>query len=568
MKSKTILLSLWLLQHLVFAQVERETRAVWIATNHRLDWPPPSYNAEKQKKSLADIFDDLKKKNFNTAYFQVRSNGTVMFNSSFEPYSQYINGGSGNDPEYDPLKFAVELAHKRGIEIHAWINMFLVYSGSEQEVLKSKNHIYRKKPEWLIEDERDGQKSLWLDPGLPEVRNYIVDLILEMVENYDIDGVHLDYIRYPGKNFDDDFSYSVHGGGVTKDEFRRNNITATVEEIYKQVKSVKPLVKVGAAPIGVYKKLNGMRAWESYYDLYQDSYGWMKKGIVDYLTPQIYWGLDENPGFDLLAKDWKENSNGRGIVLGIGAYKENVKSEIDEMINLSRQLKVDGVSFFRYKHIKDVDFSLYRYKAFPAAMRWMQSIYPPAPDKLTLHSRDRENIYTLQWQHETTLEVNDSICYYAVYNLPDKEYETANEYLFDVVAAPRTSITLAIDKPKKVNYFFSVKSINKLWNESIESSGVVEVQIRDMKRLAELNESNPKPVLVKYPANKAAVVIESAEVQSVEIYSGKGKVFTLMKKENLSNGKNILLINRDLKNYDILKIVFGKTGDEAVLNLL
>lgn len=557
-----------LLTSVVFSQVERETRAVWIATNHRLDWPPPTYNAEKQKRALADIFDNLKDKNFNTVYFQVRSNGTVMFNSSFEPYSQYLTGAVGGEATYDPLKFAVEQAHKRGLEIHAWANACLVYNGTEQAVLKNKNHLSFKKPEWIIEDVRDGQKSLWLDPGLPEARNYIIDLILEMVENYDVDGVHLDYARYPGKNFEDDFSYQVHGGGLTRDEFRRNNITALVEEIYKQVKSVKPLVKVGAAPIGVYKKLSGMNAWESYYDLYQDSYGWMKKGIVDYLTPQIYWGLDENPGFDILAKEWKANSNGRGVVLGIGAYKENVKHELEEMIGLSRRIKADGVSFFRYQHIKDASLTSYQYKAFPAAMPWLQGIYPPPPFNLCALQNADKKYFTLQWEAEKSDNVNDSLSYFAIYNLPGKNSELLTEYLFDVVPAARTSITLAIDKPRKVNYFFCVKSVNKLWNESVKSSEAVKVQIPVMKNLARLNENLIKPVLIKESDKSALVIIESNEIQQVEIFGGKGKVFSQLKKENMFTGKNVFAIRNELKNYDVLKIVFCTSKKEVELKLL
>lgn len=568
MKTKIILLIVLLLSSEIFAQIERETRAVWLATNHRLDWPPPSYNSEKQKKTLAEIFDDLKNKNINTVYFQVRSNGTTMFNSSFEPLSQYITGEVGGEPNYDPLKFAIELAHKNGIEIHAWVNMCLIYNGTEQAVLKNKNHLSQRKPEWIIEDVRDGQKSLWVDPGLPEVKNYLTDLILEMVENYDIDGVHLDYIRYPGKNFEDDFSYKIHGNNKTRDEFRRNNITSIVEEIYKQIKSIKPFVKVGAAPIGVYKRLPGMNAWESYYDLYQDSYGWMKKGIVDYLTPQIYWGLDENPRFEIVAKDWKDNSSGRSVVFGIGAYKENVKTEIEDMIKLSRRLNADGVSFFRYQHIKDVNFATYKYKVFPASMPWMQSVYPPAPVNLTLHQQSEKNIFTLSWEIPKNNKPDDSISYFSIYSLPKSNSELLAEYLFDVVSAPRTNVTLAIGKPRKVNYFFNVRSVNKLWNESHESSEAIKVVIPKMKELAGYSETINKPLLVKESDKKIMLVIQSGEEQQVEIFGGKGKIYSLIKKEKALTGKNIFTLSGELKNYDFLKLVFLKTKTEAELKLL
>ncbi|KAF0150819.1 MAG: hypothetical protein FD143_2496 [Ignavibacteria bacterium] len=551
----------------LFAQAERETRAVWLATNHRLDWPPPTYNAEKQKKALTDIFDNLKSKNFNTVYFQARSSGTVMFNSSFEPFSQYLTGIVGKEPSFDPLKFAVEEAHKRGLEIHAWVNACLVNNGTESEVLKNKNHLSQSKPEWIVEDVRDRQKSLWIDPGLPEARNYLVDLILEMVENYDVDGVHLDYIRYPGRIFDDDFSFKIHGGGLSRDEFRRNNITAIVEDVYHQVKSVKPFVKIGAAPIGVYKNLAGMRALESFYDLYQDSFGWMKKGIVDYLTPQIYWGLNENTRFDLLAKDWKDNAGKSGVVLGIGAYKENVKDEIEEMILLARKINADGVSFFRYQHIKDVNFHAYKYKVFPKALKELNETKPTSPSNLTAILNADKKHFSLKWYEGKITSENDSASYYSVYNLQNANTRLSKEYLFDVVSAPSNNLMLAIDKPKKVNYFFAIKSINKLWNESAEPTNTAKVQVSAMKELAELNREISKPLLIKKADNIALIVLESSEREQIELYGIKGKDIIHISSDSLSIGKNVLRVSAELKRYDRLKIGFGKTQKEVELKM-
>lgn len=551
----------------LFAQAERETRAVWLATNHRLDWPPPTYNPEKQKNSLSVIFDDLKKKNFNTIYFQVRSNGTVMFNSSFEPYSQYITGVVGKEPSFDPLKYAITEAHKRGLEIHAWLNACLVNNGKDVSVLKNNNHISQTKPEWMVEDVRDGQKTMWIDPGLPEARNYLVDLILEMVENYNVDGVHLDYIRYPGKDFDDDFSYKIHGGGLSRDEFRRKNITAIVEDVYQQVKSVKPFIKIGAAPIGVYKRLSGMRSWESYYDLYQDSFDWMKKGIVDYLTPQIYWGFDENPRFDLLAKDWKENSAKSGVVLGIGAYRETVKLEIEEMIQFARNIKADGVSFFRYEHIKDVSFPTFKYKVFPASIKRINEIYPASPSNLSAKLNVDKKHFSLLWTEGKIENETDSVSYYSIYNLSNAKAQLSKEYLFDVVSAPRNQITLMIDKPKKVNYFFAIKAVNQIWNESIEQTNTVKVQIPRMKDLAELNIEIVKPVLIKDSEKSAIIILESYEKDQIQVLGGKENIYSILGSESVLNGKNYIKVSAELKNFDKIKIIFGGNKSEVELKL-
>lgn len=546
----------------VTAQIERETRAVWLTTNHRLDWPPPTFNPEKQKQSLIEIFDNIKSKNLNTVYFQVRMNGTVLFKSSFEPLSAYITGEVDGHASYDPLQFAIEQAHKRGLEIHAWVNVNLIYAGTEQNVLKNKNHLSQKKLNWIVEDIRDGQKSLWIDPGFPEARDYISDLITEMVENYDVDGVHLDYIRYPGKDFNDEFSYKTYGENQNKDEYRRNNINLLVDEIGKKIKSVNPLIKLGAAPIGVYKKLKGMNAWESYYDLYQDSYGWLKKGLVDYVAPQIYWSIKENPYFDILAKDWVSNSNKRNVVLGIGAYKENVKPEIDEMIKLSRTIHASGVAFFRYEHIKNLELPLFRYKAFPATMPWLEDIFPPAPINLVSTFDKQKNVYSLNWSIQQNNN-RDSISYVSIYNLPKQNSQTLTEFLFDVVPSYRNNLSLVIDKPKKVNYFFTLKSVNKIWNESKEASNVISIQSPIMKTISDIG--NYKPMMIKENDNQATIILFSEVEQQVELYCGNEFNFTKIKSERIEAGKNILLLNTNLNKYSVCKISFVKDKREVQL---
>lgn len=565
MKNVFILLLIFS-SNILFAQF-RETRAVWLATNYRLDWPPTTFDAEKQKQSLIEIFDDLKSKNFNTVFFQVRANGVVLFNSSFEPLSPYINGEVDGDVSYDPLAFAIEQAHKHGLEIHAWLNMNLVFTGSEENIFNNPNHICQRKPEWIVEDFRDGQKSYWLDVGLPEVRNYLADLISELVENYDVDGINLDYIRYPGKNFDDDFSFQVHGKSLTRDEFRRNNITALVKEIYDKVKLIRNEVKVGASPIGVYRRLKGMNSWESYSELYQDSYRWLKDGIVDYLSPQIYWSMNENPKFDLLAKDWIENSSGRNIVLGIGAYKDNVKSQIEEMIKLSRQLETSGVAFFRYQNIKDVSFPSFSYKTLPAQMPWLDGKYPVQPIDLTLNKNVDDKFFTLSWKLKNEQTANDSVEYFSIYNLQKSNSELNSENLFDVIPADKNYVTLAIEKPKKVNYYFAIKSVNKVWTESKEASNTVEIKIDKMKELLSFGDKIGKPVLYKSDLLGWFIILESNSTQQIEIFGGRKNVYSLLQTENASVGKNIFKTQNVLKDFDSIKIVFQNEKKEFELKV-
>lgn len=562
---KKIFVILIFITSVIFSQA-RETRAVWLATNYRLDWPPSTFDSDIQKQSLIKIFDNLKEKNFNTVFFQVRFNGTVLFKSSFEPLSPYINGEVDGDISYDPLQFAIEQAHKHGIEIHAWLNTNLVFTGNEEKIFTNPNHIAQRKPEWVVEYKNHNEKSFWLDIGLPEVREYISDLISEMVENYDVDGINLDYIRYPGKNFDDDFSFQIHGKGLPRDEFRRKNVNSLVKEIYDKVKSIRPEVKVGASPIGVYRKLKGMISWESYSDLYQDSYSWMKEKIVDYLSPQIYWSLDENPQFDLLAKDWVENSNERNVILGIGAFKDKVKSQINDMINLSRKLKSSGVAFFRYENIKDINFNLFNHKTLPAEMPWLNKSYPMKPFILTAKQIDNDKFFTLSWKLEENNLLADSVKYISIYNLPNNLSQINQENLFDVIPADKNYVTIAINKPKKVKYYFAVKSINKTWNESKEATNIVEIEIPKMKELFIAGLNIEKPLLYKNLRTGSFIIFESNIKDEIEIFGGIKNVYSLIKKENISVGKNFISINQ-INNYETLKIVLFNNKKEFVLKL-
>lgn len=552
----------------IFSQTERETRAVWIATNFRLDWPPQTFDQEKQKLALIEILNNIKSKNLNTVYFQVSSNGTALFKSSFEPFSPYITGVVDGVASYDPLQFAVEQAHKRGLEIHAWVNVIRCFNGTESNVLKNPNHISKRKPEWVIEDIRDGQKSLWLDPGLPEVREYISEMIKEMVGNYDIDGVHLDYIRYPGKNFDDEFSYSVHGAGLSRDEFRRKNLTELVEQINKKIKDIRHYIKLGVAPIGIYKNLKNANGWEGYNEVYQDAREWLRLGIIDYAAPQIYWGFNENPHFGAVAKDWVENSFGRSVVLGIGAYKPSVKPDMNQMIQYGRSINADGVAFFRYENIKDEDFGAFQYKTYPAAMSWLDGIYPSAPVNLNFRNNEsNKNYFTLNWDSQKMKSQNDSIRYFALYNLPNSNSELLADYLFDIIPADRSSVMLAIDKPKRVNYYFTLKSVSKLWNESIESSNVIEIKFPQLSLLARTDVMMGKPILIKETNHKSTILLFSLKKEKIEITGMNGNGIEILLTGNVLPGENILSLVKDLSGYKSIKISFKLSRKDVELKL-
>lgn len=557
---KKLILLIAILSLVSIAQVNRETRAVWLTTNFRLDWPPPTYDQEIQKAELKKIFDDIKRKRLNTVYFQVRSNGTVMFRSAYEPLSPYITGEVDGDASYDPLKYAIDLAHERGLEIHAWVNVVRCFTGTEKFIFEHPFHIAQRKPQWVIENNRDG-KSYWLDMGLPEVRIYLISIFEELVRNYNIDGLHLDFLRYPGNDFNDAFSYNLFGNDLSLDNWRRNNLNTFVKDLSAKVKSIKPFLKLGAAPIGIYKNSSSGKGFEGFGEVYQDSKEWLKQKWIDYLVPQIYWSLEGPPRFDLLAKDWTADTFGRSVVLGVAPYKSEVKNQLKRIIDFTRTTKADGIAFFRYGNIKDVFPFVNDNVAIPAQMPWIESSIPLEPSNL-LFSYDSvdPNIITLDWSIPVHSNHLDSSSYVALYSLPNRNTKPSGDTLFEIIPADKRSIKLAIDKPKRINYYFTLKSLNKLWNESINSSNVVEVTFRELSVVADMNKIYESPVLVKEKNETPKILLFSDKEDQIKILDSERK---FVKEANVFSGKNIISLNAS--NTDELIIHYISSGKEVKL---
>lgn len=548
------------------AQVNRETRAVWIATNFRLDWPPPTFNADEQKSAILEILNNLKRNNFNTIYFQIRSNGVVLFNSSHEPLSPHLTGIVNGDPGYDPLTFVIEESHKRGMEIHAWANMARCFSGSETEIFNDTNHISKKKPEWIVRVNGNGSPAYWLDPGLPEVKNYLASLLEEVVINYDIDGIHLDFLRYPDKDFKDDTSFKMYGNGKDRDDWRRENITSILQEIFYRTKAIKPWVKVGIAPFGIYKNIKGAVGTQGFSDVYQDRDEWLRREIVDYIAPQIYWPFDSNPDFGELAKDWVENGKGKNIILGIAPYKPEVYSQLNRVISFSREVNASGIAFFRYGNIKNYDFSLFREKSYPSPMPWIDKNLPPAPINL-LVTLNKNNFYriSLSWEMPEIDKTFTKPVYFALYNFPTKNFAFNSENLFEVIQAKSPKLSMAITRPRYVNYYFGLKSIDKLWNESEESSNIVHVKIDELSELSELNRHKSDPVLFKNTDNSLHIILFENREDQISILGVGDFISSQLGLMNVGKGYNIIEIEPN--DFESITIDYANSGKKKTLKI-
>ncbi len=450
---------------------KQEVRAVWVTTVNSLDWPKP-YDIGEQKSSLREIVIKLHAAHFNTIFFQVRGRGDALYQSSYEPWSDVLTGTLGKDPGWDPLQFIIEEAHARAMEVHAWFNTFFVRSGKSRVTLTKPGHVANENPDWV----QNIEGQLWLDPGIPAVRSYLVKVGMDIIHKYDVDGIHFDFIRYPGTQFPDDKSYRAFGNGMQKDNWRRENINKFVRTFYDSAIAIKPMLKIGSAPIGVYINTGSIRGLQGFSDLYQDSRRWLREKIHDYVVPQIYWSLGNQPAdpdFATVVKDWTEHTFGRHVYAGIGAYKPNVQQQLPELVDISRSLGLQGNSFFRYENIvSKLDIGRrYQYPANIPAMSWKDRQQPNSPSNLSVKNIAK-GIFRLNWNLPLPANDGDVSKYYNVYRSTGKFIDVNNpSNLLAILSSGETAYLDTITHAISPKYYYCISALDKGNNESLPTDG-------------------------------------------------------------------------------------------------
>lgn len=307
--------------------VMREFRGAWVASVANIDWPSrPGLSAWRQQAELVAILDRAVDLNFNAILLQVRPAADALYDSPYEPWSAYLTGVEGRAPEpyYDPLTLAVTEAHARGLELHAWFNPYRARHASAT-TKNARSHISVTHPELV----RSYGKYLWMDPGDPRVIAQTLRVMLDVVERYDVDGIHIDDYFYPYPEmgadslpipFPDSATYAAYvneGGTLGRADWRRHNVDTLVQQIYVRTKALKPWVKVGISPFGIWRPGTppSIKGFDSYEKLYGDSRKWLNEGWVDYFTPQLYWPIAQVPQSYPVLLDWwlGENTKGRHL---------------------------------------------------------------------------------------------------------------------------------------------------------------------------------------------------------------------------------------------------------------
>lgn len=478
------LLCLFIATPLLYGQPspKHEVRAAWITAVYGLDWPRTKAttpaSTQKQKDELVDILDKLKEANFNTILFQARTRGDVLYKSDIEPYNSILTGKSGKDPGYDPLAFAVEECHKRGMECHAWM-VTIPLGGRKHVASLGKQSVTRRQPKICVPYKREH----FLNPGNPKTKEYLMSLVKEVVERYDVDGVHFDYLRYPERafRFPDSYDYRKYGNGRSLDQWRRDNITEILRHIYKGVKKLKPWVKVSTCPVGKYRDTSRYpsKGWNAFHVAYQDVQGWLGEGIQDQIYPMMYF---RGNSFYPFALDWQEQSNGRHVVPGLGIYFLHPSEgdwdldEIKRQINFVRHHHLAGEAHYRVKFVTDNTQNLYdalqnEFYAYPALqppMTWADSIAPSMPTELTAE-RIADGYTRLHWKAATDNDKTNAPTYvvYASDELPVDTQDPAN-----IVATGirETEYIYAPILPWTSRRHFVVTATDRYGNESAPSS--------------------------------------------------------------------------------------------------
>lgn len=422
--------------------LKREFRGAWIASVSNIDWPSNRFiSQEAQKQELVDMLDKLQEIGINAVIFQVKPSADTLYTSEILPWSEWLTGTQGTDPGYDPLQFAIEEAHKRNMELHAWFNPFRANTRPNLNGMTENNPVRAMDEGWAV----PYGSGLYLNPGIEGVRDFVTETIIEVVSQYDIDGVHIDDYFYPypvgDELFDDEAAYQQYGGGFSdKGDWRRNNVNLFVEQLHSEIKETKPEMQFGISPFGIWRNAstdptgsatNGLQAYDA---VYADSRTWIRNGWIDYIAPQIYWSTElAVADYDVLVEWWANEVRGSEVQLYIGqaAYKIANNSDPqwhqpDELIKQIRynrtHAEVKGGIFYSSKPLLanplnilgQLSATVFRYPALIPAKAGATGQTPQRP--VAVHAEQQPDGVLVTWESDTP--ANE---YFVVYRVDAQE---------------------------------------------------------------------------------------------------------------------------------------------------
>lgn len=417
---------------------KREFRGAWMHTVYQ-----PQYaqkGTSELKTYLADQLDKLQAAGVNAVLFQVRPSADAFYDSKLEPWSHFLTkGGKAPSPYWDPLQYMIDEAHKRGMELHAWLNPYRVTTSSTEKLPSS--HLYYKEPNRFVKFA--GDKKMYFDPGLPENRKFIEDVVADIVSRYDVDGIHFDDYFYPypvkGYEFPDDASFKKYGNGMKRADWRRKNVDLLIEGVHKRIQSIKPWVRFGISPFGIWRNKrtdsrgSDTKGLQNYDDLYADVLPWAQKGWIDYLLPQLYWELEHKSASYLVLVDWwNENAGNRHMYIGQDVERtmkvadlapSTQKSQLHHKVDLTRKAEnIQGNCWWpaysvtaNYGGVADsLKKDIQRTIALVPEYPWMSTSKPSKIENVKISGK------TLQWSAPKQRGKTTDVVRYVVYRFDTK----------------------------------------------------------------------------------------------------------------------------------------------------
>lgn len=569
--------------------VKREFRASWVATVANMDWPSKASasiadtdaRVAQQKMELLKILDEAAGLKMNAVIFQVRPASDSFYKSELSPWSYYLTGKLNGEPGFDPLAFAIEEAHARNIELHAWFNPYRVSMTASgyglknlgevrQMLAKEPKSVYAKHPEWV----KAAQDRLVLDPGIPAARAFVEDSIMEVVNNYDIDAIHIDDYFYIGETggsdgITDTDTYALYNNGEFSNikDWRRGNTQKLVENISKKIKAAKPWVKWGVSPAGVWRnkaddpKLgsNTKAGLPNYDHAYADTRKWVLENTIDYIIPQIYWSFDlPAAGYGIIAEWWAETLKNNPsaltqLYIGQALYRlTESTTDLYFKVNdgegyreIERQMKyniarpeISGSVLFRHGNISDsaclpiinkIKSDIWATYSLVPAMKQLGGTAPAAPELVSVTPGENGN--TLIWNDKETNK-NELVKtkYYAIYRVSadaDMNIEDAK----NIIAIVNNSgeVLKYIDKLGTTGHKYAVTALNRLHDES-NPSNIVSANLKTVVESIRFNSPLPAGTAVGRPITYSATISpENAMNKNVNWSSSNDEVASIDK---------------------------------------
>lgn len=609
-----------------------EFRGTWMATVINLDWPQAGgIPVRFQKEDLINKLNKLDEIGINIVFFQIRTEGDALYDSPIEPWSKYLTGEEGKapDPYWDPLEFAIEEAHKRGMELHAWLNpyraMRTIPSDFTQKALpgyvteedvdeslkpflqkeyekgkrkkfdtsqRDEKHVSNTHPEWLFVM---NDNIAIMNPGLPDVIDYNVQIVMDVVNRYDVDGIHFDdyFYPYPSNHMGssaanealDDSTFIKYPRGFTdKGDWRRNNIDIFVEALYDSMQVVKPWVKFGISPFGIWKSgtpsgISGMNAYEV---IYGDGIAWLHDRTIDYITPQLYWGINRfgpyGQDYRALANWWADSAaaNERHIYPGHALYRSDSNTgdgtysatEVPKQVRINRENpKIQGSVFFREKNLTGFSSkgfadtlrnNFYKYDALQPIMEWKSMAKPETPENLVVNrDPETEYIFNISWSPSSIDQITksnasshtDSLVKYAVYRVdsgtaPNEAEEMTNYYNLIEVTGDTTFTDITPPSENGYWYFVTAASRNNVESDPTpaEEAGIVVSTEEESELVKEfqLSQNYPNPF---NPTTVISFRLAESGFTTLKIYDMLGREVSTLLNENMTSGTHDVSFN-------------------------